>query len=141
MFGNREGRRKPEVVSLYPITIRWERSQLRFWISSFLHLFLGAARGKSCRKQTSTCAGVSLMGQEILAVSTASCCVGYMKPQHEIAPVLLEAAKGFLLPNLKDWAMLRAGQASSVVCESVSPGVGSWSSSPMCKGGASCNYR
>lgn len=75
------------------------------------------------------------MGQEIFAVSTASCCVGYMKPQHEIAPVLSEAAEGFLLPNLKDWAMLRAGQASSVVYESISPWVGCWSSHPMCKGG------
>lgn len=36
LFGNREGRRKPEVVFLYLIAIRSEKSQIILWISSLV---------------------------------------------------------------------------------------------------------
>ncbi|EOB00381.1 hypothetical protein Anapl_08078 [Anas platyrhynchos] len=74
------------------------------------------------------CCQMKVLQRTNVHLRWASCCVGYMKPQHEIAPVLSEAAEGFLLPNLKDWAMLRAGQASSVVYESISP----WERSQRC---------
>lgn len=85
LFGNREDRRKPEVVFLYLIAIRSEKSQFIFWISSLLQTLhavedqpaiteagtLGAAREMPCRKLMFVWGGVSpsdnlLMGQEIL---------------------------------------------------------------------------
>lgn len=110
LFGNTEGRRKPEVVFLYEIAIRSEKSQFIFWISSLLptrHVVwdqpaitkvgtIGAARETPCRKLIFIWGGVNpsddpLMGWEILVISNANCWAGNVKHWKPDCPCSLNA--------------------------------------------------